>query len=858
MAEIYEGFVEKTAHGVFKNKSRVWMVLESSTLSFFKDQKRDSCIGSVETSDIQEVTTTRGDADEQFRVRTTTKTFIFVADASGAAEGWVKAIRAAMASNDTRYEDSRALKSAVQEIENVIPVTPTNIFGVRLKPTRFSRAPSSSVGKPAVENPPNVVNLNEIPVGLDDSHRTNGSVSSDDNQSENKTSKPLLTNEITEEYSSKGESGNGDNVNKDRREGYPKPTLPKEDNMDTSAIRTSQANTDTSAMRTSQANTDTSAMRTSQGNTDTSAIRTSQANTDTSAMRTSQADTDTSAMRTSQANTDTSAMRTSQANTDTSAMRTSQGNTDTSAIRTSQGNTDTSVMRTSQGNTDTSAIRTSQGNTDTSAKRTSQANTDTSAMCTSQANTDTSAMRTSQGNTDTSAKRTSQANTDTSAKRTSQANTDTSAMCTLQANTDTSAMRTSQANTDTSTMRTSQGNTDTSAMRLSLGNTDTSAMRTTQGNTDTSARRTSQGNTDTSARRTSQGNADTSALRLSQGNADTSAMRLSQGNADTSAMRASQGNTDTSAMRTAQENTDTSAMRTSQGNTDNSAMRTSHGNMDTSAMRTSHGNMDTSAIPTTQGNTDTNAIRTAHGNDPSALQNSEVIDNTTVTIKTDVQYNQRDISYGETETISVSQPIDMDTPQVRHSKGQAISGHLGKHIDSNEKCNLKILDATDNVEATQEVVIRRADAPRDNGHAHVTRGDELSTPFADVDISHVEMRKSSRTSRGRSLRSLRAPEDEDPSPMSEDTQSPNGASDNKTKEDSKLESDYTFNDEVFRAILTADEGDDSAFLPAEVRTDAYTELKRYFSMKDRDFDVQYHSVSNRDSVTLLKEILRTD
>jgi len=126
-----------------------------------------------------------------------------------------------------------------------------------------------------------------------------------------------------------------------------------------------------------------------------------------------------------------------------------------------------------------------------------------------------------------------------------------------------------------------------------------------------------------------------------------------------------------------------------------------------------------------------------------------------------------------------------------------------------------------------------------------------------VDISHVQMRKS-RSSRGRSvgvsLQMSVSTDDRENQPQDF------AASSNETAGE---DPDTYLHETKLRSIVEsvfADEEDDhdSAFLPAEICTDAFIEIKQYFTTTDTEFDLQYHPTPKRNSVPLLKEFLRID
>lgn len=168
----FEGTLEKTS-GVFKNKTKVWMVLNDLSLTYYKNNKRSSCIGSIDMVTVQTVTQkkTMG-GGKKFEIITATNTYHFEAESSELCEAWVKVLQHSMAlkstlsgqgftttqepinvtstdrSSDNSTKERPSSSSIIDELES-LPSSPT-VFGVKLKSTRHSRKSCDSLEERAV------------------------------------------------------------------------------------------------------------------------------------------------------------------------------------------------------------------------------------------------------------------------------------------------------------------------------------------------------------------------------------------------------------------------------------------------------------------------------------------------------------------------------------------------------------------------------------------------------------------------------------------------------------------------------------------------------------------------------------
>lgn len=154
----FEGTLEKTS-GVFKNKTKVWMVLQDLSLTYYKNNKRSSCIGSVDMVTVQSVAQKKTmSGGKKFEIITATNSYHFEAETSELCEAWVKVLQQSMALKSTlsgsecattqdeeRNDRSsgtprkeRSLSSTFHDELETLPASPT-VFGVKLKSTRHSR-----------------------------------------------------------------------------------------------------------------------------------------------------------------------------------------------------------------------------------------------------------------------------------------------------------------------------------------------------------------------------------------------------------------------------------------------------------------------------------------------------------------------------------------------------------------------------------------------------------------------------------------------------------------------------------------------------------------------------------------------
>lgn len=168
----FEGTLEKTS-GVFKNKTKVWMVLNDLSLTYYKSNKRSSCIGSIDMVTVQSVTQKKKmSGGKKFEIITATNTYHFEAESSDLCEAWVKVLQLSMAlkstlsgpgftttqepinvtstdqSSGNSTKERASSSSVIDELES-LPSSPT-VFGVKLKSTRQSRKSCDSLEEGAV------------------------------------------------------------------------------------------------------------------------------------------------------------------------------------------------------------------------------------------------------------------------------------------------------------------------------------------------------------------------------------------------------------------------------------------------------------------------------------------------------------------------------------------------------------------------------------------------------------------------------------------------------------------------------------------------------------------------------------
>lgn len=132
-ADNFEGYLDKTASGIFKNRLRIWMVLDNQSLGYYKDNTKSVCIGSIDIHDIQ----TCERKGNKLKIHTRNKTFKFISDSEELASAWVKAIKISM-SNKHVTRSSSQQSSTFQEIRSITPKR-VDVFGVTLKPTQMLR-----------------------------------------------------------------------------------------------------------------------------------------------------------------------------------------------------------------------------------------------------------------------------------------------------------------------------------------------------------------------------------------------------------------------------------------------------------------------------------------------------------------------------------------------------------------------------------------------------------------------------------------------------------------------------------------------------------------------------------------------
>ncbi|XP_052261666.1 uncharacterized protein LOC127865759 isoform X2 [Dreissena polymorpha] len=122
------------------------MVLGESSLAFFKDQKSESCIGSI---DLTEITDVKSIDESSFVIITSTKTYTFTPCTKGNVVEWICAIKKCV-NRDTQIQQN-STKSVVEEIHTVLPEAQSSIFGVKLKSTKLSRSSSESESRNSLQ-----------------------------------------------------------------------------------------------------------------------------------------------------------------------------------------------------------------------------------------------------------------------------------------------------------------------------------------------------------------------------------------------------------------------------------------------------------------------------------------------------------------------------------------------------------------------------------------------------------------------------------------------------------------------------------------------------------------------------------
>lgn len=175
----FEGTLEKTS-GILKNKTKVWMVLHDLTLTYYKNSKRSSCIGSIDMVTVQSVVQkkTMG-GGKKIEIITATNSYHFEAETSELCEAWVSVLHKSLAlksatpgseiatfqdrkgstaisdgmSSSASGKQRRSSSTFYDELDS-IPSSPT-VFGVKLKSRRQSRKSSESMGdKPLTPSSP--------------------------------------------------------------------------------------------------------------------------------------------------------------------------------------------------------------------------------------------------------------------------------------------------------------------------------------------------------------------------------------------------------------------------------------------------------------------------------------------------------------------------------------------------------------------------------------------------------------------------------------------------------------------------------------------------------------------------------
>ncbi|XP_076072959.1 uncharacterized protein LOC143044734 [Mytilus galloprovincialis] len=150
-----EGILEKPSL-IPGKKTKVWSILDESTLSFFRENKRSSCIGSIDLSDIQIV---RIASNCQFEIKTENNSQVYTADSNEKCDEWVQKLTEYSKCTTTYSEPIKSTprKNSIFNTkeapgEHTVEVRAAkNIFENIMNVPQNKRAVSSVMSKPSQE-----------------------------------------------------------------------------------------------------------------------------------------------------------------------------------------------------------------------------------------------------------------------------------------------------------------------------------------------------------------------------------------------------------------------------------------------------------------------------------------------------------------------------------------------------------------------------------------------------------------------------------------------------------------------------------------------------------------------------------
>ncbi|XP_052071322.1 uncharacterized protein LOC127709711 isoform X2 [Mytilus californianus] len=150
-----EGILEKPSR-IPGKKTKVWSILDESTLSFFRENKRSSCIGSIDLSDIQLVRIT---SNCQFEIKTEKNSQVYTAESNEKCSEWVQKLSEYSKCTTTNSEPTKntprknSIFSHREEIgeHTVVVNAAKNIFENNTNGTENRRVVSGVLSKPSQE-----------------------------------------------------------------------------------------------------------------------------------------------------------------------------------------------------------------------------------------------------------------------------------------------------------------------------------------------------------------------------------------------------------------------------------------------------------------------------------------------------------------------------------------------------------------------------------------------------------------------------------------------------------------------------------------------------------------------------------
>ncbi|KAL5019373.1 hypothetical protein ScPMuIL_005095 [Solemya velum] len=143
---ILEGPLEKVSK--FPRTTKVWTVLTDTSLMLFKENKRSSCIGSVELEEIRSIERVSGRTEHMFDVTTVHKSMVFMACSESECQKWIDKIKRAAAgkgggtpSNQSGGMGQQNSQTAHNEPESNSPYRNGSIVGFE-EPVVLRKKPS--------------------------------------------------------------------------------------------------------------------------------------------------------------------------------------------------------------------------------------------------------------------------------------------------------------------------------------------------------------------------------------------------------------------------------------------------------------------------------------------------------------------------------------------------------------------------------------------------------------------------------------------------------------------------------------------------------------------------------------------